>query len=395
MNTFLNLTLIFSILLLLMFLKTKQRKHSNKIKKMLKQTKLVFKSKFKNRFVLSGVNLYVYGKLLKNYKIAYFKYGVKLIKNKFGGRVVITKIANKLLFSFKNLNNIIVAFWGEAAKFSVLYKTDNVKLAKRKYYSHIKHTIVLKLSVMQTCSFGFILRFFNGYPQILHSTTKTKQTSKLLNQKIVKTLNTNAVLIKNYNQPISNIFNLKINSLIYSKNKVLVNKTYLLEHIGGFIKISKLGTNNLFNFLPMFSLKVETKNKVINNLINNVLPNKIVSEYLNNFNFVQFINLLNVKQQFKHYYTHEITNLLKRKQYLNLYNFLLTQVLGIGIGVNELYFYKPQFYLGKIYVSYQNTKLLINNNIDNCNVVYNGVVYNNVPAIKTNKTKVYNIDKII
>jgi hypothetical protein len=145
----------------------------------------------------------------------------------------------------------------------------------------------------------------------------------------------------------------------------------------------------------LFNLKIQSKNEQINNLINNVLPSKVVSEYLNNFSFNSLNILFNLNYDTNFYFTHEINNLLNHKQYLKLYGYLLKNVVGISFFNDELHFLKPQFFIGPIQLTFKSIKLLINNNIDGCCFLYNCVVYNNVPVLKTTKTKPYNIDKIV
>ena len=70
---------------------------------------------------------------------------------------------------------------------------------------------------------------------------------------------------------------------------------------------------------------------------------------------------------------------------------VIEQVVGVGFFFFFILFFKPQFYIGKIEVCYNDIKLLINNNYDDCYVVYNGIILKN---IKTLNLKLNNTIKI-
>lgn len=361
----------------------------------LKQKIVVKKSKFKNSFLFSNATFCVNGKAIKNYKIAFTNCGVKLFKCVDGGVVVITIKQNYMLITLSKLNKFNCCFYSNNNfKVSVKNKTENLKIKKQIYYYNYKCAINLKSISMQNQNNGLILKFFNFLPTILHTTKKFKKTLKLFNQKVVKIVNS-SVLIKNYNQPLKNVFNIKLTSVLTRNNKTIVNKKFIVETQGEYLKIGLINSNFSCKFSLITDLKIQSKNQQINNLINNFLPSRIISEYLNNFSFNSLQDLIMFTDVSNCYFKHEINNLLNKKQYLKLYAYLLKSVIGVNVFTNSIQFFKPQFFIGPIQLSFNNIKLLINNNVDDCSFLYDGVVYNNVPVLKTTKTKPFNIDKIV
>ena len=211
----------------------------------LKNTVLLKKCKLKNRYSFSNAAIYINNKRVKFFKVAICKLGIKLFKHIDGGMVILTVRQGHMLIKFNNLNCASICFYsGQNFNCLIKNKVCGYKILKRNYHYNLKHAILFKTGVMQNAKSGFIVRFFNYAPNVMHSNNKCKKTTRILNQKVIKIINNNAVLIKNYNQPIKNVFNVKINSVINRGSKTIINKTYVIEPYGEHLKISLL--NNVF-----------------------------------------------------------------------------------------------------------------------------------------------------
>lgn len=344
---------------------------------------------------LKNFKIYDNNSLLKNFKIAFIEGGVVLIANRKNGCLVIKKHAEHFSIYSKNFNNLKFVYLNKSRfKFSIL-NPGNLHIKHKNYYYAFKQVLVLCITDMQNIKFGFNIKVLCGLHPTMQELIKSINSKKIFNQKILSfSKKNNAVKLYNFNQPLQNIFNFKINYVVGCNNKFVINNTYVVKICSEFIYVSKIGFNFNFDFKDFFNFKVKTKNSYLNNLINNVLPSKIVSEYKNNFNFVLLTELLNCNQKTDLYFTDYLRLLLKSKQYIRAYNFIMVSVLGVGFFKEDLLFFKPQFYIGSYQISYYNTKLLINNYIGSFDILYKGIVYKNIYSLKLSSKHKYNIDKL-
>lgn len=405
----LNLSIFFIILLLLtigssplpkvLCVTSDVKKLTHKTKKQIKQKHILSKQrkvlkpkKLTNKFYTTNFYVFVDGNKLKNFKLANAKNHICFFKNNTQFLVVFHVFSNKTIINIKSKTNNAQNFVVTNINFSNLTKA-NVNGVKKQCYNHFnllgnKNIQVFKFYL---CGGFKTLNFFTQTTFLKHI-SKQKVSKKIINKKQFGfSFNSGKVTIKNV-ENIKNVLNVNIQNLKTFKNRAVVNNTFLIEKQNDGFLVSKKNTSNLFeNMYNIFKFKIKTKNEKLNTLINDILPNLLINEYKNNFNFEPFNNFLFVKKNYPYYYKTTIKFLFNAKKYFELYNFILMQVVGVGFNLNTILFFKPQFYIGKIEVCYNDIKLLINNNYDDCYVVYNGIILKN---IKTLNLKLNNTIKI-
>lgn len=156
--------------------------------------------------------------------------------------------------------------------------------------------------------------------------------------------------------------------------------------ISGFIPCNLKGDKKLncdimlLDFIQSIrQFKVYTSNKYLNNLINSFLPNRVISQISNFGNLGGFVyGKLNTKYNWKTVADY----LLKQRKYILLYNYLLCNYLGVCFLNNSVVFFNNRFYFPGFKIEYKNETFLVNNLSNSVSVLYNGIVYNNINAIK-------------
>lgn len=384
----------------------------NKCKKILKfKTNFTLKNTFKinnknsqisilkNSILFSNFFIYVNGRPVKNYTIAYRDKDIIFYRKTKQYIIKITKSGVD-----KNIINIKYLSIGQEEKYSPIYISFvgynmsgcdvssvldyNKKLIKHYKYSvpnisHFKVTNVYKINAMQNIKYDLNFRIFDYNLSTMHN--NYCKNTKMLNYKQL-TIDKDKII---FNINIFDLFRLKHNKYNLLKLKRLFGLKLL--------ECSKTKTvfkndEDFFNFDTIKNIKVDSNNKYLDNLVNGYLPPKIINEYTNNFDFKPLNNRLYIYKKIDYNYISVIKYFLAKKQNILLYNYLLLQVYGIGVFEDKILFYNFNNLLRKFTINYANHFMIITNENGTRKVLYNGIVYVNPKVIFLDKSHI-KIDK--
>lgn len=138
---------------------------------------------------------------------------------------------------------------------------------------------------------------------------------------------------------------------------------------------------NKTNFGFMFNYKITSNCNIINNLLNQTLPQKIIKCFNKQNaenNLFNYVFAGNVEQLKKYNYKKIITWLNVREEYCLLYKYLLEVVLGVKIFGNVISFSNYSNYLGKVIIEYNNRVIVKYNLANSFYFTYNNIIYKNV-----------------
>ena len=297
-----------------------------------------------------------------------------------------------------NIHNIQFVFLGNNRQGTDLIKVINYtginRLYRRKYtYSNLfnfKVTHVINLSTMHSSSFRLNLANIN-YNLSTMRNTREKYNNKVLNYKQFMIKN-NSIL---FNTDIYNLFKVK-NSV---KNRIAIKNicgNNLLNNTSNCVELKV--NNNCFDYsiFKLFSLRIN--NPYLSQILSRKLYDNMINEFLKSFDFQPFISRLFIYKKYDFNYKSTIEYLLKRHKYIDVFNYLFTQVLGISIYDKKIKFFKSRIYLGQFTFcikcdNFTHT-LIINNTLYGVKVLYNGIVYNNPSVIFLDNSHLIKIDKI-
>lgn len=353
----------------------------------------------KNTIIFSNFFIYINGKPVKNYTVAYREKDIIFYRRTNQYIIKITKSVvdniNIKIDYFSNNQNvkyspIYISFIGYNKSGSdVSYMHNyNKKIIKHYKYSvpnisHFKVTSVCKINAMQNIKYDLNFKFFEYNLSTMHNNYCKK--TKILNYKQLCVDKDKIV----FNNNIFDLFRLKHNRYNMLKLKRLFGLK-LLEYSK--TKTIFKNDEDFFNFDIIKNINVSTNNKYLDDLLNSYLPPKIINEYTNNFDFKPFNNRLNIYTKIDYNYVCVIKHFLLKKQYILLYNYLLTHIYGIGIFDDKILFYNSTSYLRKLTINYFNHFMIITNEKGIRKVLYNGIVYVNPKVIFLDKSHI-KIDK--
>lgn len=342
--------------------------------------------------------IYINGKPVKNYTIAYMEKDIIFYKETEQYFIKITKRVDKNIINIKCIsidqnekyNPIYISFVGyNMSGNDVSSVLDyNKKLIKHYKYSvphisHFKVTSVYKINAMQNIKYDLNFRIFDYDLSTMHN--NYSKNTKMLNYKQL-TIDKDKII---FNINVFDLFRLKHNRYNMLKLKRLFGLK-LLEYSK--TKTVFKNDENFFNFGTIKNIKVDSNNKYLDNLVNIYLPPKIINEYTNNFDFKPLNNRLNIYKKIDYNYISVIKYFLAKKQYILLYNYLLMQVYGIGVFEDKILFYNSNNLLRKFTINYANQFMIITNEKSTRKVLYNGIVYVNPKVIFLDKSHI-KIDK--
>ncbi len=353
----------------------------------------------KNCISFSNFFIYISGNPVKNYTIAYRdkdsffyrktkQYIIKIIKSGVDKNIINIKYLS--ISQEEKYSPIYIIFVGyNMSGCDVSSGLDyNKKSIKHYKYSvpnisHFKVTNVYKINAMQNIKYDLNFRVFDYNLSTMHN--NYCKNTKMLNYKQL-TINKDKII---FNINVFDLFRLKHNKYNLLKLKQLFGLKLL--------ECSKTKTvfkndEDFFNFNTIKNIKVDSKNKYLDNLINSYLPPKIINEYTNNFDFKPLNNRLYIYKKIDYNYISVIKYFLAKKQYILLYNYLLLQVYGIGVFEDKILFYNSNNLLRKFTINYANHFMIITNENGIRKVLYNGIVYVNPKVIFLDKSHI-KIDK--
>ena len=353
----------------------------------------------KNSIVFSNFFIYVNGRPVKNYTIAYRDKDVIFYRKTKQYIIKITKSGVD-----KNIINIKYLSISQEEKYSPTYISFvgynmsgcdvssvldyNKKLIKHYKYSvpnilHFKVTNVYKINAMQNIKYDLNFRVFDYNLSTMHN--NYCKNTKMLNYKQLN-INKDKII---FNINVFDLFRVKHNKYNLLKLKRLFGLRLL-----GCSKTKTVFKNDedFFNFDTIKNIKVDSNNKYLDNLVNGYLPPKIINEYTNNFDFKPLNNRLYIYKKIDYNYISVIKYFLAKKQYILLYNYLLLQVYGIGVFEDKILFYNFNNLLRKFTINYANHFMIITNENGIRKVLYNGIVYVNPKVIFLDKSHI-KIDK--
>lgn len=353
----------------------------------------------KNCISFSNFFIYISGKPVKNYTIAYRDKDIIFYKKTKQYIIKITKSGVD-----KNIINIKYLSTSQEEKYNPIYinfvgynmlgndvsrvQDYNKKLIKHYKYSvpnisYFKVTNVYKINAMQNIKYDLNFRVFDYNLSTMHN--NYCKNTKMLNYKQL-TIDKDKII---FNINVFDLFRLKHNRYNLFKLKRLFGLK-LLECSN--TKTIFKNDEDFFNFDIIKNINVSTNNKYLDNLVNIYLPPKIINEYINNFDFKPLNNRLNIYKKIDYNYISVIKYFLAKKQYILLYNYLLTHIYGIGVFDDKILFYNSTSYLRKLTINYFNHFMVITNEKGIRKVLYNGIVYVNPKVIFLDKSHI-KIDK--
>lgn len=336
------LILVVELFKLQIILKPKLKKHFNfKRRYFLKSYKKYNKSIVKCFANFKCFKIYVNNKIVKNFKQAFFGCGV-IFYCIFCYGVLLIKVVENNVVVLNNFNQEKVL---KVVCFRYV-KNPKIKLIKGETDLKINQKIYCNIQNFK------VVNFFN------FSSNNNKVQFKI-----------NSVSEGAMQMPIFGF-----NSYDYT----CLNNTNKKQFVKDF----------LFNFK---SFKVVTKNGFINNLINNFLPCRVESclKNYNNQNHKIFNKIIT------EYNTNFVVDfLLKQKKYLELFNYILCNVLGVLFFNDCLVFLNNSNYLSKFKIEYKGAEFWVNNSNIGTSVLYNGIVYNNISVIKLQSINSIKFDKL-
>lgn len=353
----------------------------------------------KNSIVFSNFFIYVNGRPVKNYTIAYRDKDIIFYRKTKQYIIKITKSGVD-----KNIINIKYLSISQEEKYSPTYISFvgynmsgydvssvldyNKKSIKHYKYSvpnisHFKVTNVYKINAMQNIKYDLNFRVFDYNLSTMHN--NYCKNTKMLNYKQLN-IHKDKII---FNINVFDLFRLKHNSYNLFKLKRLFGLKLL--------ECSKTKTvfkndEDFFNFDTIKNIKVDSNNKYLDNLINTYLPPKIINEYTNNFDFKPLNNRLYIYKKIDYNYISVIKYFLAKKQYILLYNYLLLQVYEIGVFEDKILFYNSNNLLRKFTINYANHFMIITNENGIRKVLYNDIIYVNPKVIFLDKSHI-KIDK--
>lgn len=353
----------------------------------------------KNSISFSNFFIYVNGRPVKNYTIAYRDKDIIFYRKTKQYIIKITKSGvDKNIINIKYLstsqeekyNPIYISFVGYNMSGSDVSSVQDYNKKSIKHYkysipniSHFKVTNVYKINAMQNIKYDLNFRIFDYNLSTMHN--NSCKNTKMLNYKQL-TIDKDKIIFK------INIFDLfRLNHNRY--NLLKLKRLFGLK----LLECSKTKTvfksdENFFNFDTIKNIKVDSHNKYLDNLVNSYLPPKIINEYTNNFDFKPLNNRLNIYKKIDYNYISVIKYFLAKKQYILLYNYLLLQVYGICVFEDKILFYNSNNLLRKFTINYANHFMIITNEKGTKKVLYNGIVYVNPKVIFLDKSHI-KIDK--
>lgn len=353
----------------------------------------------KNCISFSNFFIYISGKPVKNYTIAYRDKDIIFYKKTKQYIIKITKSGvDKNIINIKYLstsqeekyNPIYINFVGYNMLGNDVSRVQDYNKKSIKHYkysvpniSYFKVTNVYKINAMQNIKYDLNFRVFDYNLSTMHN--NYCKNTKMLNYKQL-TIDKDKII---FNINVFDLFRLKHNRYNLFKLKRLFGLKLL--------ECSKSKTvfkndEKFFNFDTIKNIKVDSNNKYLDNLVNSYLPPKIISEYTNNFDFKLLNNRLNIYKKIDYNYISVIKYFLAKKQYILLYNYLLLQVYGIGVFEDKILFYNSNNLLRKFTINYAKHFMIINNEKGTKKVLYNGIVYVNPKVIFLDKSHI-KIDK--
>lgn len=295
-------------------------------------------------------------------------------------------------------HNIQCVFLGNNRQGTDLIKVINYtginRLYRNKYtYSNLydfKVTQVINLSTMHSPSFCLNIANIN-YNLSTMRNTREKCNNKVLNYKQFMIKN-NSIL---FNTDIYNLFKVKKSI----KNRIAIKNicgNNLLNNNGNCVELKV--NNNCFDYSIFKSFSLRINNPYLSQILSRKLYDNMINEYLKSFDFQPFISHLFIYKKYDFNYKSTIEYLLKRHKYIDVFNYLFTQVLGISIYDKKIKFFKSRIYVGQFTFcvkcdNFTHT-LIINNTLYGVKVLYNGIVYNNPSVIFLDNSHLIKIDKI-
>lgn len=182
-----------------------------------------------------------------------------------------------------------------------------------------------------------------------------------------------------------NFLKTKILSVKSNASYKLINKKYYVYSFNNCTLISLFPIDKNYNFSSsikqFFSVRIFV-NKKINNLINNVLPQKIIVEYKKHFNFEPFYLWLENNRNNKNSYVFKYFNLLN--------NYGITKFEN-----NRLYLTEPKFSNRSVLIMANNNQIIIRNNQGKYSAFYNGIEYNNINYLHLINNKTFEKNGVV
>lgn len=297
---------------------------------------------------------------------------IKIANNSVNVKCIKTSEITVVLYALKNSNSYKVN------NFGVTFKTGKVQFnkhcktqIKNEYVKLIKTVNDKNLCLGYTNNISTMKNSIKQHKKANFGIINAKQFSVDLLNNIVKIPN------KNFNK---NIFKFKVFSVKKFSNYYLVNKKYYVIKYNNNLYISTNLITNLNSFnssiKPFFNIRIYVNNNIVNNKINNLLPQKIYFEYKSQFCFQPFLTWLNLNKKNANSYVFEYYNILSYYGINNFYN-------------NKLFLSNPSFANKMVLFKVSNSQIIIKNNNGKYSALYNGIEYNNINYLTLNNTKTF------
>ena len=299
------------------------------------------KGKYKSVINFSNLKLYVNGRIVKNFKQGFNKNYVKFFKV-FSFGVLVVKFYKNNLFVFNNFSQ--------------------EKTIKVLCFNHVKNPKI-KLLKGDKCF-----------------KIKTKTYCKFSNFKVVNFLEFSSK---------SFCVNLFYNRTTQS---AMQNKIYGFNSCD-FLKLNNSNNKNFINcFLSNFKqFKIYSNCDFLNNLVNNVLKNKI-KNYVNNISEQDLRLFVKIDSDFNSKFV--VNHMLKNKKYIDLFNYIFCNVLGVVFLNDSLMFLNNSCFNGQFKIEYKGEFFVVSNINGVKSVLYNGIVYNNISVIKLQSINNFKFDNL-
>ena len=182
-----------------------------------------------------------------------------------------------------------------------------------------------------------------------------------------------------------NFLKTKILNIKNNANYKLINKKFYIYSFNNGTLISLFPIDKNYNFSSsvkqFFSVRIFV-NKKINNLINNVFPQKIIVEYKKQFNFEPFYMWLEKNRSNKNSYVFKYFNLLNNYGIKKFEN-------------NRLYLTEPKFSNRSVLIMANNQQIIIRNNQGKYSAIYNGIEYNNINYLHLINNKTFEKNSVV
>ena len=163
---------------------------------------------------------------------------------------------------------------------------------------------------------------------------------------------------------------------------------YIIRNYKNLYSTKNKSKNNCL-FCNDFTIKITTKNKVLNKFFNEQLTSILRRKNLTK-NLLELLNFVEIESCYNFGYVCKC--LYENKKYIELYIYILKYYLGVVVRNDKIIFLKERFYRFNFKLEYNDDLFYINNG-EYVSVMYNGIVFNNIEHINIFKSSKQNLIK--